>query len=117
MRTIWLRWFRGFTTRTMDPRGSVGCAAVSPYISYFSPVAVGRPSKSSPYQLVVHSQTASGLGPFVFVEGFWLREEASRDGLLGRPATVGFTDGVNASRPNPKNTDSSTTKIFAFMIS
>ena len=32
-RTTWLRWFFVFTTRTMDPSGRVGCAAVSPYIS------------------------------------------------------------------------------------
>src|SRR5260370_28087646 len=33
----------------------------------------------------------------------WAGEE-----LLGSPAVVGFPDGVNASKPSPKNTDSAT---------
>src|ERR1700722_5858438 len=117
MRTIWLRWFRGFTTRTMEPRGRVGWAAVSAYMSYVSPLAVGWRSKSSPYQLGVHSQTGIGLGLLALPDDSCCRYVDAWGGLLGFPAVVGFTDGVNASKPNPKNTDSSTTNVFAFMIS
>src|ERR1700730_17581187 len=116
MRTTWLRWLRVFTTRTTDPSGSVGCAAVMAYISYVSPFAVGRPSKSSPYQLVLHSQIARGFLWSLGIEfGLVTGENAgcvvsSGEGLLGFPADVGLTVGVKTSRPSPKNTDCKTTK-------
>src|SRR5450755_1758201 len=103
----------------MEPRGNVGWAAVSAYMSYVSPFAVLRPSKSWPYQLVVHSQTANGFG-WALALVLWeeLFSAALRwRGLLGFPMAVGFADGVNASRPNPKNTDSSTTKILVLIVS
>src|SRR4029077_15816179 len=100
-----------FTTRTTDPKGSVGCAAVMAYISYVSPFAVGCPSKSSPYQLVLHSQSAACcLWSLGFGLSFWVGEvtasvAAGWGGLLGFPADVGLTVGVRTSRPSPKNTD------------
>src|ERR1700735_2720075 len=97
-----------FTTRTIDPRGSVGCAAVSAYMSYVSPLAVSRPSKSSPYQLVVHSHTARGfaaLAPdFVLLLDASSRGRSAERGLPGCPVAVGFAVGINTSIPIPKNT-------------
>jgi hypothetical protein len=84
-------------------------------------LAVGWPSKSSPYQLVVHSQTASGFicpaGVVVLVV-----ERGSFSTLLGRglpgfPVAVGFAVGINTSIPNPKNTVCNATNTFAFMVS
>jgi hypothetical protein len=106
----------------MDPRGSVGCAAVMAYISYVSPFAVGRPSKSSPYQLVLHSQIARGFLWSLGVEfGLGAGKVAgsvalSGEGLLGFPADVGLTVGVKTSRPSPKNTDCKTTKGLTFIF-
>src|ERR1700722_7141706 len=108
-----------FTTLTIDPRGRVGCAAVSAYMSYVSPLAVGCPSKSSPYQLVVHSQTARGFvcpAANLVVEGEYFSTLLGR-GLPGFPVAVGFAVGINTSIPNPKNTVCNATNNFAFMVS
>src|SRR5439155_525464 len=42
---------RGFTTRTREPKGRLGCAAVRASESKRSPLAVFRPLKPGPYQL------------------------------------------------------------------
>jgi len=110
-----------FTTLTIDPRGRVGCAAVSAYMSYVSPLAVGCPSKSSPYQLVVHSQTARGFvrpaaDLVLIVEGESFSTLIGR-GLPGFPVAVGFAVGINTSIPNPKNTVCNAKNTFAFMVS
>src|SRR4051794_18544400 len=39
-----------FVTRAYDGSGSVGCAAVIPYMSYVSPIDVFRPWNLRPYQ-------------------------------------------------------------------
>src|SRR5271163_3338828 len=53
--------FRGFTTRTMDPNGKFGWAAVSASQSYFSPLAVFLPLKPGPYQLELPTQVFIGF--------------------------------------------------------
>src|SRR5271154_2184977 len=119
IRTTWLRWFRTFTTRTIDPSGSVGWAAVSAYMSYVSPLAVCCPSKSPPYQLVVHSHVASGLcwvGELGLASVVVRGASAVWEGLLAFPTTVGLAEGVRISIPNPKNTDSRTTNILALIF-
>jgi len=50
IRTKIQRRLRRFVTFTQLPNGKVRCAAVSSYMSYGSPLAVGLPSKSLPYQ-------------------------------------------------------------------
>src|SRR5271156_1100455 len=120
IRTTCLRWFRTFTTRTIDPRGRVGWAAVSAYMSYVSPLAVCWPSKSSPYQLVVHSQIARGLGWLelaLALLGAVTSALPSWKGLPGFPGAVGFAVGVNTSMPTPKNTVCKITKCFVFIVS
>src|ERR1700730_11883100 len=61
MRTTSNFRFLGFTTRTIDPNGKVGWAAVSASESNSSPFAVLRPSKLSPYQLALPIQVLMGL--------------------------------------------------------
>src|SRR5437868_11631216 len=53
IRTTTARRLRRFVTLTMVPKGREGCAAVRSYILKGSPLAVGLPSKSSPYQEAV----------------------------------------------------------------
>src|SRR5215813_5106520 len=53
--------FRGLTTRTTEPKGRFGCAAVSASQSNFSPLAVFLPSKPGPYQLALPTQVLIGL--------------------------------------------------------
>jgi hypothetical protein len=45
-----------------------------------------------------------------------IEEDAVWEGLLAFPTVVGLADGVRISIPNPKNTDSRTTKILARII-
>ena len=49
-RTTTLRPFSRLVTLTVTPKGSVRWAAVSAYMSYFSPPAVVRPWNLLPYQ-------------------------------------------------------------------
>src|SRR5260221_7800783 len=53
---------RGFTTRTREPNGRWGCAAVSASLSKISPLAVLRPLKPGPYQLALPTQALMALG-------------------------------------------------------
>src|SRR5258708_33835772 len=53
--------FRGFTTRTMDPNGRFGWAAVRASQSKRSPLAVFFPLKPGPYQLALPTQVFTGL--------------------------------------------------------
>src|ERR1700691_1649572 len=102
----------------MDPSGSVGWAAVSAYMSYVSPLPVCCPSKSPPYQLVVHTHVASGLcwlGKLGLASVVDWGAGIVWEGLLAVPTAVGLADGVRTSIPNPKNTDSRTTKILALI--
>src|SRR5512143_63163 len=50
MRSSTSRLFSRFVTRTRVPRGKVLWAAETPFMSNRSPLAVGRPSNSFPYQ-------------------------------------------------------------------
>ena len=50
MRTTTDRLFLRLTTRTIEPKGSVGWQAVIAYMSNRSPLAVRRPLKTPPYQ-------------------------------------------------------------------
>jgi len=61
-RTTISRPFFVLWTVTYIPSGSVLCAAVMAYMSYFSPLLVFRPWKPLPYQLqFLSAQTAHGL--------------------------------------------------------
>src|SRR5713101_4428289 len=62
MRTNWNLPEWVLTTLTIDPKGSVGWAAVRASQSNLSPLAVFRPCSSWPYQLALPTQTLSGLG-------------------------------------------------------
>src|SRR5882762_2739015 len=53
--------FRGFTTRTREPKGRLGCAAVRASESKRSPLAVLRPLNPGPYQLELPTQVLIGL--------------------------------------------------------
>src|SRR5712671_8203477 len=53
---------RMFTTRTKEPKGRCGCAAVRASLSKISPLAVLRPLKPGPYQLALPTQALIGLG-------------------------------------------------------
>src|SRR6202158_2307965 len=53
---------RVFTTRTSEPNGRWGCAAVSASLSKISPLAVLRPLKPGPYQLALPTQALIALG-------------------------------------------------------
>jgi hypothetical protein len=50
MRTTTERLFSRLTTRTREPKGSVGWQAVIAFISKISPLAVWRPLNTPPYQ-------------------------------------------------------------------
>src|SRR6267378_6293292 len=52
----------GFTTRTREPNGRWGCAAVNASLSKISPLAVLLPLKPGPYQLALPTQALIGLG-------------------------------------------------------
>src|SRR5579863_6292950 len=54
--------FRVLTTRTREPKGRCGCAAVSASLSKISPLAVLRPLKPGPYQLALPTQDLMALG-------------------------------------------------------
>src|SRR5271167_3944060 len=53
--------FRGFTTRTIEPKGRLGCAAVKASQSKRSPLAVFLPLNPGPYQLELPTQVLIGL--------------------------------------------------------
>src|ERR1700758_3835565 len=53
---------RVFTTRTNEPKGRWGCAAVRASLSKISPLAVLRPLKPGPYQLAFPTQDLIALG-------------------------------------------------------
>src|ERR1700694_2947702 len=53
---------RVFTTRTREPNGRCGCAAVRASLSKISPLAVLRPLKPGPYQLALPTQALIALG-------------------------------------------------------
>src|SRR5256886_10034024 len=53
--------FRVFTTRTMEPKGRLGCAAVRASESKRSPLAVLRPWNPGPYQLALPTQDFTGF--------------------------------------------------------
>src|SRR5258708_22265067 len=53
---------RVLTTRTREPNGRWGCAAVSASLSKISPLAVLRPLKPGPYQLALPTQALMALG-------------------------------------------------------
>src|SRR6267143_5279853 len=52
---------RVFTTRTRDPNGRLGCAAVRASQSKDSPFAVLRPLNPGPYQLALPTQVLIGF--------------------------------------------------------
>src|SRR3979490_931103 len=83
IRTTTARPFRRFVTRTNEPKGRVGWAAVRACMSKSSPLAVSFPWKNSPYQEAV--PTSYGLFLTCFL-----------DGRLTALTTVGF-DTVAAS--------------------
>jgi hypothetical protein len=93
----------------MEPRGRDGWAAVTANISYVSPFAVWRPSKSSPYQLETHSQTLRGF-PFRLGFGVASGEDAACKFVAESdvPATGdvkgAFNTGVRKNSRKPKNT-------------
>src|ERR1700680_976742 len=62
IRTTWLWPVLGFVTRSREPNGSQGWAAVAANMSYTWPLAVVRPSNSPPYQLATPDQTLIGFG-------------------------------------------------------
>src|ERR1700720_667087 len=51
-----------FTTRTREPKGRWGCAAVRASLSKISPLAVLRPLKPGPYQLALPTQDLIAFG-------------------------------------------------------
>src|SRR5258708_36466544 len=53
---------RVLTTRTREPNGRCGCAAVRASLSKISPLAVLRPLKPGPYQLALPTQALIALG-------------------------------------------------------
>src|SRR4030081_2742472 len=53
---------RVLTTRTSDPNGRGGCAAVRASLSKISPLAVLRPLKPGPFQLALPTQDLMALG-------------------------------------------------------
>src|SRR4030081_983353 len=53
---------RVLTTRTSDPNGRCGCAAVKASLSKISPLAVLRPLKPGPYQLALPTHFLIALG-------------------------------------------------------
>src|SRR6266481_204375 len=53
---------RVFTTRTREPKGRWGCAAVRASLSKISPLAVLRPLKPGPYQLALPTQDLIAFG-------------------------------------------------------
>src|SRR5277367_3206323 len=61
MRTTSNLPLRGLTTRTTEPNGSTGWAAVNDSESNFSPSAVFLPSNSGPYQLALPTQLLIGF--------------------------------------------------------
>src|SRR6266567_3397864 len=62
IRTTTARRLRRFVTLTIVPKGREGCAAVRSYMLKGSPLAVGLPSKSSPYHEAVPIWYARPLG-------------------------------------------------------
>src|SRR6266852_5306976 len=52
----------GFTTRTREPNGRCGCAAVNASLSKISPLAVLRPLNPGPYQLALPTQALIAFG-------------------------------------------------------
>src|ERR1700748_3699524 len=61
MRTTSNLWFRGFTIRTQELKGRLGCAAVKLSELNTSPSAVFLPSNSGPYQLALPTQVLIGF--------------------------------------------------------
>src|SRR6202007_1037321 len=56
---------RVFTTRTNEPKGKCGCAAVRASLSKISPLAVLRPLKPGPYQLALPTQDLIAFGDWL----------------------------------------------------
>src|SRR5262252_1963909 len=66
MRTTSNLPLRVFTTRTQEPNGRFGCAAVSDSALNLSPLAVFLPSNSGPYQLAFPTHTLIGFTGSLF---------------------------------------------------
>src|ERR1019366_4569076 len=67
MRTTTDRWFLRLITRTTEPNGRVGWQAVIAFISKRSPLAVGLPLNTSPYQEATPWLVAEGCLPSGFL--------------------------------------------------
>jgi hypothetical protein len=61
-RTVTVRPVLRLVTRTRDPSGQLGCAAVSRDMRKTSPLAVARPSCQGPYQLASPISTYGSIG-------------------------------------------------------
>lgn len=62
IRTTWLWPVFGFVSRSKEPKGSQGCAAVAANMSKTCPLAVFLPSKLCPYQLATPDHTLMTFG-------------------------------------------------------
>ena len=92
----------------MEPSGKDGCAAVAPYMSKISPVAVNCPSKSLPYQLAEHSQ--------IFIGFRVVYAEDSAEGNCLGSGVPELSDGTKANKLSAKNTDSTMTNFLRLIF-
>src|SRR6266478_6640850 len=84
---------RVLTTRTTEPKGRLGCAAVRDSESKRSPLAVLRPLNSGPYQLELPTQVLIGLGGSLR----WATKGAS---ITGAMRNIKGTQRIAAQRKN-----------------